>query len=152
MKESIRENFKSEIDLVNCCYMILKMNHVVKNQPLSLAYRMEANDSLLWWYFAQVNILNMVPHMRNTGKGTHPLLIWKPIVSNANNTLGLLADSGKFIRRWEGIESGGFCFDKTLEGWTWSWLASASLKLLSGGERDHEIDGSDLPRDDVLGT
>jgi hypothetical protein len=53
-------------------YMILEMHHVIEHQPLSLAHRMVANDPLLCRYVAQMNILNMVPHVRNTVKGARP--------------------------------------------------------------------------------
>ena len=45
------------------CHMILKVRHVIKNQPLSLAYRMVANDPQVCWYLAQVKIFNMVYHV-----------------------------------------------------------------------------------------
>ena len=48
----------------------------------------------------------MVPHLRNTVKGARSLLVWEPLVSDSNDTLGLLADNGKFITRWEGSGSG----------------------------------------------
>jgi hypothetical protein len=146
MKKSVRENFGSEVDLVDRGHVILEMHHVIKRQPFSLAYRMVANDPLLCRYVAQMNTLNMVPHVRNAVKGTRSLLVWKPLVSDANNTLGLLADDRKFIRRWEG--SGRSSFDQILGGGSRPRLAS--LKLLSRGERDHEVDGSDLSGDDGL--
>jgi hypothetical protein len=37
----------SEVDLVDSSHVILKVHHVVENQPLSLADRVVADDSLL---------------------------------------------------------------------------------------------------------
>jgi len=150
--ESIRENSGSEVDLVDSRHVILEVHNVVENQSLSLADRVVTDDPLLCWHLAQVNILDMVPHVRRAFKGARSLLIWKPLVSDANDTLGLLADEGKLTRRWEGLGSGRFPFDQIFRGWNRPWLASASLKLLSGGERDEKIDGRNLARDDVLGT
>jgi hypothetical protein len=99
-----------------------------------------------------MNILDMVPHVRNAFKGARSLLIWNPLVFNANDTLGLLVDKGKLTRRWEGLGSGRFLFNQIFGGWNRPWLASASLKLLSGGERDKKINARNLPRDDVLGA
>ena len=152
MKKSIRENSGSEVDLVDSRHVILEVHYVVENQPLSLADRVVTDERLLCWHLAQVNILDMVPHVRNTFKGARSLLIWNPLVSDANDTLGLLADEGKLTRRWEGLGSGRFLFDQIFGGWNRPWLASASLKLLPGGERGKKIDGKNFPRDDVLGT
>ena len=130
-------------------HVILEPHNGVENQPLSLADRVVADERLLC--LAQVT-LDMVPHVRNALKGARSLLIRKPLVSDANDTLGLLADEGKLTGRWEGLGSGRFLFDQIFGGWHRPWLASASLKLLSGGERNKKIDGRNLPRDDVLGT
>jgi hypothetical protein len=99
MKKSIRENFGSEFDLVDRGHVILEMHHVIEHQPLSLVYRMVANDPLLCRYVAQLYIPNMVPHVRNAVKGAYPFDVWKPLVSHANDTLGLLVDDRGFIRR-----------------------------------------------------
>jgi hypothetical protein len=53
----------------------------------------------------------MVPHMRNALKGAYLLLMWKPLVSNVNNILGLLVDEGKLTRWWERLRSGRFLFN-----------------------------------------
>lgn len=79
-------------------YVILEMHHIIENQTLGLVYRMVANYPLLCRYVAQMNILNIVPHVRNAVKGACPFNIWQPLVSHANDTLGLLADDRKFIR------------------------------------------------------
>jgi hypothetical protein len=72
MKKSVRENFGSEVDLVDCGHMILEMYHIIENQPCSLAYRMVANDPLFCQYVAQMNILNMVPYVQNVVKRARP--------------------------------------------------------------------------------
>jgi hypothetical protein len=47
MKNLIRENFGSEVDLVDPGHVILEMHHVIEHHPLSLAHRVVANDPLL---------------------------------------------------------------------------------------------------------
>ena len=54
-------------------HVILEMHNVVENQPLSLADRVVADDPLLCWHLAQVNILDMVPHVRNAVKSARSL-------------------------------------------------------------------------------
>ena len=97
-------------------HVILKMHNVIENQSLSLAHRVVAHYPLLCRYLAQMNILNMAPHVRNAVENARSLLVWKPLISDANNTLGLLADDRKFIRRWKGIGSGRLFFDQILGG------------------------------------
>ena len=46
-KKSIRENHWSEVDLVGCGHVILKLYHVVENQSPSLADRVVADNPLL---------------------------------------------------------------------------------------------------------
>lgn len=130
--------------------MIFEVHNVVENQSLSLADRVVADDPLLCWHLAQVNILDMVPHVRNAVEGARSLLVGKPLVSDAKNTLSLLTNDGKFDSRLGGLGSGIFPFDQIFEGWNRPWLASASLKLLSRGERDEKIDGRYLPSNDSL--
>jgi hypothetical protein len=86
-------------------HVILEVHNVVENQPLSLADRVVANDPLLCWHLAQVNMLDIVPHVRDALEGAHSLLVWQPLVSDANDTLGLLADDGKCIGRLGGRET-----------------------------------------------
>jgi hypothetical protein len=62
--------------------------------------------------------------------------------------LGLLADNGEFASRLGGLGSGRFLFDQIFGGW--NRLRLASLKLLLRGERDYEVDGSNLSSDDGL--
>jgi hypothetical protein len=50
MKKSIRENSRSEVDLVDSGHVILEVHHVVENQSLSLADRVVADNPLLCWY------------------------------------------------------------------------------------------------------
>jgi hypothetical protein len=42
-----------------------------------------------------VSILDIVSHVRDALKGARLLLVQKPLVSDANSTLGLLVDDGK---------------------------------------------------------
>ena len=48
MKKSIRENSGSEVDLVDRGHVILEVHHVVKNQSLSFADRVVADNPLFW--------------------------------------------------------------------------------------------------------
>lgn len=52
MKKSIRENSRSEVDLVDPGYVILEMHHVVESQSLSLADRVVADDPCICKYIA----------------------------------------------------------------------------------------------------
>jgi len=63
MEKSIGENSASEVDLVDCRHVILEVHHVVKSQLLSLVYRIVAANRQLCWYLAQINTLDMVPHV-----------------------------------------------------------------------------------------
>jgi hypothetical protein len=47
-ENSIRENPRSEVDLMDCCYVILEALNVIENQPLSLADKIVINDPLLY--------------------------------------------------------------------------------------------------------
>ena len=55
--------FSWSVDFVNCHDVIFEIHHVVENQPLSLAYRMVTSYQLA--QVLQMNILNMIPHVRN---------------------------------------------------------------------------------------
>ncbi len=50
MKKSIRENFRSEVDLVDRGHVILEIYHIIKNHTLNLVYRIVANGPLLSRY------------------------------------------------------------------------------------------------------
>jgi hypothetical protein len=50
-------------------HVILEVHHVVENQALRFADRVVADDPLLCWHLAQVNILDMVPHVRDALEG-----------------------------------------------------------------------------------
>ncbi len=129
---------------MDCRHVMLEFHHVVKNQALRFADRVVADDPLLcWhWHLAQVNFLDMVPHVRNAVEGACSLLVGKPLVSDANDASGLIADERKFIRHWKGGGSRKFFLEP------WGRPRLASLKLLSGRERVHEVDGRDLSSDD----
>jgi len=78
------------------------------------------------------------------------LLVWQALISDTEDTLGLFTDNRKLLRGWEGFQSRTFLFDGIFEGR--SRPRFASLKLLSRGECDHEIDSKDLSSHDGLGT
>jgi hypothetical protein len=73
--ESIRENSRSEVNLVDPGHIILEMHYVVENQALRFADRVVADNPLLCWLLAQVNILDMVPYIRDALKDAYSLLI-----------------------------------------------------------------------------
>jgi hypothetical protein len=52
MKKSIRENSRSEVDLVDPGYVILEMHYMVENQSLSLTDRVVADDPRICGYIA----------------------------------------------------------------------------------------------------
>jgi hypothetical protein len=72
---------------VNCHDVIFEIHHVVENQPLSLAYRMVTSYQLAQGL--QMNILNMIPHVRNAFEGTSPSVVCIPLVPDAQDALGL---------------------------------------------------------------
>jgi len=45
-----------------------------------------------------MKIFNVVHHVRNAVEGASPIAVWKPLISDAKYTLGLLTDDGKFMR------------------------------------------------------
>jgi hypothetical protein len=91
-------------------HMILKMYNVIENQSLSLAHRVVAHYLLLCRYLAQTNILNMVPHVQNAVKNARSLLVWKPLISDANNTLGLLETTENSLGGGKGSGAGDSFF------------------------------------------
>jgi hypothetical protein len=107
-KKIVSKNSGLEVDLVDSRHVILEVHHVIESQSLSLADRVVADDPLLCRHPAQVNILDVVPHVRNAVKGAHSLLVWEPLVSYANDTLRLLANDREFIGRLGGLGSGRF--------------------------------------------
>lgn len=62
-----------EVDPVNRRYVIFEMHHTIENQSLSLAHGMVTSYQLA--KVLQMNILDMVPHVRNVFKGAAPLVI-----------------------------------------------------------------------------
>jgi hypothetical protein len=64
LKKSIRENPRSEVDLVDSGHVILEVHDMVKNHPLSFAYRVVADNLLLSWLLAQVNVLDIATCLR----------------------------------------------------------------------------------------
>jgi len=48
--ESIRENSRSEVNLIDSRYVILKVYNVVENQSLSLVDRVVIDKRLLCWH------------------------------------------------------------------------------------------------------
>ena len=98
---------------------------------MSFTDRVGTDNPLLYWHFAQVSILDIVPHVRDTRKGVRSLLVRKLLVPDTNDILGLFADDGKWIRRLEGLGSRRFVFEQTFRGLNRLRLASASLNFLS---------------------
>jgi len=48
MKKSIRENFKSEVDLINSRHVILKVYYIIESQLLSLINRVVTDKRLFY--------------------------------------------------------------------------------------------------------
>jgi hypothetical protein len=93
--------FSWSVDFVNCHDVIFEMHHVVENQPLSLAYRIVTSYQLA--QVLQMNILNMIPHVRNAFEGTSPSVVCIPLVPDAEDALGLAQNEGKLVQLGEGI-------------------------------------------------
>ena len=51
----------------------------------------------------QMQILNMVPHVRNAFERTSPFVVCIPLVPDAEDALGLAQNKGKLIELREGI-------------------------------------------------
>jgi hypothetical protein len=103
---------------MDCFRVIQFKNHVIEDQALRITDRVVADNPLLCCHLDQVNILDMFPHIRDALKGARPLLVWKPLVFDANSTLGLLTDHGKFINRLGGLRSGRFPLTRLVEAGT----------------------------------
>jgi len=88
----------SKVDLVDYGHVTLEVHYVVENKPMTLTDRVGTDNPLLCWHLAQVSILDMVLYVRDALEGARLLLVQKLLVSDANNTLGLLVDDGKWIR------------------------------------------------------
>jgi hypothetical protein len=54
-----------------------------------------------------MNIINMVPHVRNAFKGTSPLVVRIRLVPDAEDALGLAQGEQKPIQLREGVGRGG---------------------------------------------
>jgi hypothetical protein len=50
-----------------------------------------------------MNILNMIPHVRNTFEGTSPSVVCIPLVPDAEDALGLAQNEGNLVELGEGI-------------------------------------------------
>jgi hypothetical protein len=126
--------------------------YIVENQTLYFVDRIVADNPLLYWYLIQINILDIIPYIRDVFKGVYLLLVYKPLVSDTNNILDLLIDNGKFIRRLGGLRSGRFLFEQTYRGWNGPQFASTNLELLSGGEYNYKVNSSNLSNNNGLRT
>lgn len=56
-------------------HVILEVHNVVENQHLSFVDRVVAPNPLVCWHLAQVNILDMVPYIRDALKGARLLFV-----------------------------------------------------------------------------
>lgn len=91
----------SELNFVNSGHMVLKKHNTVQNYASSLAHRMVTGYLLV--QVLQMQILNMVPHMRNTFERTSPFVVRIPLVPDAEDALGLTQNEGKLIELREGV-------------------------------------------------
>jgi len=76
---------------------MLGMLQLPENESFGPANKMATGKPLAWCNILQVAI-NMVHHFVNSGVSPRPVPISASIISDAYNTLGLLADEGKTIR------------------------------------------------------
>jgi hypothetical protein len=90
---------------VNYRNVILEEHNTVQNYALSLAHRMVTGYLLV--QVIQMQILNMVPHVRNSFERTSPFVVRIPLVPDAENALGLAQNEGKLIELREGVGRGG---------------------------------------------
>ena len=86
---------------MNYYYVILKKYDTVQNYPLSLVHRMVTGHLLV--QVLQIQILNIVPHIRNTFKSTGLFVIYILLVPDTEDTLRLAQNKGKLIELREGI-------------------------------------------------
>lgn len=90
----------SKADSVDGLYVTFEKLQMLEDQPLRFAYGVATFDPRLRIDTFQVNAFDVIPHLRNAAKATHPLLIALQFVANADWALGL----GKDER--EGLEIG----------------------------------------------
>jgi hypothetical protein len=65
---------------------------------LRLAHRVAAGDRLLRHKSSQVNAFDVISHLGNATKRTHPLLIALRFVANAEGALGLGTDERERLK------------------------------------------------------
>jgi hypothetical protein len=87
----------SETDPVDSLYVIFEMHQVVEDQPLRLAHGVVTGKCLLRIDTFQVNAFDVIPHLRNAAKGTHPLFVALRFVANADGALGLGEDEREWL-------------------------------------------------------
>jgi hypothetical protein len=141
----------SKVDPVDHRYVVLEIHRAVENNPLSLAQGMVTSYQLV--QALQMNMLYMVPHVRNAFEGTSPLFVCIPLIPDTEDALSLAQDEGDLVRlgRRIGSWSGGqrrLFLNRTLADH--GRLRLAGLKLLSRSERRHGVDSKYLPGDNVL--
>jgi hypothetical protein len=56
-------------------YVIFEILQVFEDQLLRLAHGVATGEHLLRIDTSQVNTLDVIPHLRNAAKATHPLLV-----------------------------------------------------------------------------
>jgi hypothetical protein len=88
----------SKADPVDSLYIAFEMLQMFKDQPLRFAHRVATGDCLLWYDPSEVNTFNMIPHLRNTAKQTHLLLVALRFVANAKGALGLGTDKREQLK------------------------------------------------------
>jgi len=97
-----------------------------------------------------MKVFDMVHDVGNAAKDARPYRIWQSLIPKTDYTLGLLAGEGKIARPLDRIWSRRLFLDHIFVSWSQPRLTS--LRLLSSGERRHEIDSKNLPSDDGLGA
>jgi hypothetical protein len=112
---------------------------------LRLAHRVAAGDRLLRHKSSQVNAFDVISHLGNATKRTHPLLIALRFVANADGALAL----GKDKRKWLEVGRGRFLLDERSlrEG---NPESVPSRHFAAATESDHKTGRVDPARDNLL--
>jgi hypothetical protein len=83
---------------VDGLYVIFEMIQMLEDQPSGLAHGVATRDCRLRFDSSQVSPFDVIPHLRNAAKGTHPRLITLRFVADTDRALSLGKDEGERLR------------------------------------------------------
>lgn len=89
---------------MNSGHMTLKKHNTIQNNALSLIHRVVAGYLLV--YVLQMQVFNMVPHVRNAFERLSLFIIRIPLIPDTEDTLGLAYNTGKLIELRERVGQG----------------------------------------------